>query len=174
MIAKKYYCNSREGTIEVKFSKAELGRTGVMAECDYTCIANNNYNVKINLGVDGYELFSEYKEIYLICKSSELKDQLINWFKKQLKEDAVNNMKNFIDNVVRPIYVRSSEEVGKIYEVVDIENKRFHVEVYTDKTDYYLESDNGLERKKVFTVNKNQSLSEINRCISDKEYEKEA
>lgn len=168
MIAKKYYCDKEQGNIEVTFSKAELGRTGIIAQCDYRRICNNNYDITISLGVEGYEYFSVYKEINIINKYSELKNELINWLKNQLIEETRDEMNDFIKNVVKPITIISSEEIGRIYEVVDIENKVFKVEVYSDRTDYYLES------KKVFTVNKSQSLSEINRCISDKEYEKEA
>ncbi|MBD5508807.1 MAG: hypothetical protein HDR05_12390 [Lachnospiraceae bacterium] len=174
MIAKKFYCDKEQGNIEIRYSKAEVGRTGIIAQCDYTLLSHARYCVIMSLGCEGYEKYVQYKTMYFTCNYSDLKKNLINCLKRDLLLGASAKINSFIDNVVKPVYIVSSEEVGTIFEVIDKNYNKFHVEVYNNRTEYYIEAETGSGRKKIDTIDKSQGLGGICRYISDKKLEKQA
>lgn len=167
MVAKKYYCDKEQGNIEIKFSKAELGRGGIIALCDYEKTDSGKYEVTMDIGVEGYEILKPYKSFCITSTYSNLKDNLINYIKNDLNMGTSEKILAFIDNNVRPVYIKSAEEIGTIYKVEDLTGRCFHINVYSERTDYYLESTNNTKKEKVFTVYKKQELGEICRFISD-------
>lgn len=165
MTTKKYYADKEEGTIEVKFSKAEMGKQGIMAVCDYVVGENGTYEVVMSLGVDYYEGFSPYRTINIDCNYSDLKNKLVEYWKNELESGAANKMIDFIDRVVRPTSIKSIEEVATLYKVTDLKDNVYIAEVYENKTVYYIEKKG--KRQYIASFDKRQSEVDICRYVSD-------
>lgn len=162
MILKKFNCDKSEGTMQIKFSKAEVGIKGILAECDYQMINEDDYKISIYLGVDFSEIFEPYKEIRIKSIYSNLDKEVKKYFQSELEKGTSVEIVNFIKNIVKPICIESYNCVGKIYKIVDLKGNSYHIEEYNDYIDCYIENKENRQYVKRFD-NKN----DVCKFISD-------
>lgn len=164
MILKKYNCDKNQGEIEVRFSKQEVSKEGAVALCDYIKKEDGVYEVNVFLGLITYEELKPYRTIQFTCNNGDLKENLCNWWKSELEAGAAMKIVDFINNVVKPTYIKDVAEILKVYRVELSTNKIFEVEIYPDKTIYF---DVGLFRTNVATYPERHNQNDIVRSISD-------
>lgn len=161
MIAKKINVSKEKGTIEVKLSKQEIGRTGVMVYMEYEEESYKNYKIKMFIGVESSEISNEYATIKLASSFTNLKYKIEEYLKAELSSGAGKKYLDFIDNVVRPTYIKSIQKVGEIYHVIDMEGLPYRVEVYDNETIYIKDN------KVLDTFNVKQSIETICEYVSN-------
>ena len=164
MIIRKYNCDKKQGEFEIKFSKQEVMTEDVVALCDYRQMNEGIYEINIFLGLSTYEEVKSYSTINLTCNYTNLKEKLVSWWKKELENGAAMKIVDFINNVVKPTYIKDVAEILKIYRVELSTNKIFEVEIYPDKTMYF---DVGLFRTNVATYPERHNQNDIVRSIAE-------
>lgn len=165
MIAKKFYCDKKQGEIEVSFSKQELGMADVKAICEYIQKEEGKYDVYIFLGFSTFEEAKEYKTIQIKCNYSELKEKIVSWWKNHLKDGAADGIVDFVKNFVNPMFIKEIAEICRIHKVELSNGETFEVEVYSNKTIYF-ETTSG--RKMIETVTEPHKQSDIIVYISNR------
>ena len=160
MIIKKINASKERGTIEVKISKQEIGRTGVMIYFEYEEEDYKNYILKMFIGVESSEISYEYTTIKLNSSFTKLKNKIEEYLQNELSKGAGKRYLEFVDNEVRPTYIKNIQRLGEIYSVTDLDGIPYKVEVYDNKT-IYLKDD-----KVIDTFDVKQSIKEICEYVS--------
>jgi hypothetical protein len=142
----------------IRFSKAEMGEMGVMATADCRTLGYDYnrevtvYQVQTFLGVDYTEYVSPvYTEFELRCKSSELKDNIRDYFTSLISTKAgVKEILKFISEQSKPAYFNSFEKVGQVYRLDTLNNEVFYAVAYDLFTEYFqYKNDNKIFIKRV-------------------------
>lgn len=160
MISKEYYCDNTEGCIQIRFSKQEMGRKNIVAECDYIKSQKDIYDVTIYVGILEYEKLEEYKALQFNCKRQNLKQVIVAYFKENLNQKAVAEILEIIDKKVKPTYIQSIDKIGEVVQCIGLNKKTYLICVLPDKTSIFLEG------CRIKTVEKQLDYQEIAEIIS--------
>ncbi|MCM1221668.1 MAG: hypothetical protein NC548_45035 [Lachnospiraceae bacterium] len=132
MKIQEFFCDKNDGTYLVMLSSKDTKRTDLKVECTYRALESKGYEVKLFIGVQAYELMSEYSEKTIVCNYNRLKDNVKIYILNEINKDTEDKLNNSINEKVIPKPVYSFEPIGKVYSLSSPLGKKYRAVILAE------------------------------------------